>query len=64
MLLALCTVLFSFSKIPPSTIWFVVYDGMLCWNMIGQNEDRLLYTNTGQAFSIDTINQETSGPAS
>jgi hypothetical protein len=25
---------------------------MPCWNMIGQNEDRLLYTNTGQAFSI------------
>jgi hypothetical protein len=35
-----------FSKIPPSTIWFVVYDGMPCWNMIGQNEDRLIYTNT------------------
>ena len=32
-----------FSKIPPSTIWFVVYDGIPCWNMIGQNEDRLLY---------------------
>ena len=40
-----------FSKITPSTIWFVVYDGMPCWNMIGQNEDRLLYTNTGHAFS-------------
>ena len=32
--------------------------------MIGQNEDRLLYTNTGKAFSLDTIIQETSGPAS
>ena len=43
-----------FSKIPSSTIWFVVYDSMPYWNMIGQNEDRFLYTNTGQAFSIDT----------
>jgi len=53
-----------FSKIPPSNIWFVVYDGIPCWNMIGQKEDRLLYPNTGQAFSIDTISQETSRLAS
>ena len=64
MFLALCRFYLLFSKIPPSTIWFVVYDGMPCWNMIGQNEDRLLYKNTGQAFSIDIISQETSGPAS
>ena len=32
--------------------------------MIGQKEDRLLYPNTGQAFSIDTISQETSRLAS
>ena len=53
-----------FSKIPPSNIWFVVYDGIPCWNMIGQKEDRLLYPNTGQAFNIDTISQETSRLAS
>ena len=49
-----------FQKVTLSTIWFVVYDGMPCWNMIGKNEDWLLYTNTGQAFNIDTISLETS----
>jgi hypothetical protein len=43
-----------FQKYLLAPFWFVVYDGMPCWNMIGQNEDWLLYTNTGQAFSIDT----------
>ena len=43
---------------------YVVYDGIPCWNMIGQKEDRLLYPNTGQAFNIDTISQETSRLAS
>jgi hypothetical protein len=50
--------------LPPSNIWVVVYDGMPCLNMIGQKEDRLLHPNTGQAFSIDTISQETSRLAS
>jgi hypothetical protein len=40
------------------------HDRMPCWNMIGQKEDRLLYPNTGQAFSIDTISKETSRLAS
>jgi hypothetical protein len=59
--LALYTVLFAFFK---NTSLFVVYDGITCWNMIGQKEDRLIYPNTGQAFSIDTISQETSRLAS
>jgi hypothetical protein len=47
-----------FFNIQKCSIWFVFYDAMPCWNMIGQNEDRLLYTNTGQAFNIDTISQD------